>query len=152
MSYTAPTPPSNVLDELALAAVAARVNPIKCENGKCDYLDRSQINKLIELNETVDGFTLLLYLVRQMSRKEWERVSGTRLYRVLNNLISNVRDIKEQQKVLRIALSYFKWFFECWELNPQNDLRKQYSNYLRNPNMQAPQGFAQTYLKTLLRI
>ncbi|MEL9941058.1 MAG: hypothetical protein QXH86_08580 [Ignisphaera sp.] len=140
--------PPNILDELALAALLARVNGV---------VESSQVNKLVEYLESTDSFTLLLFLVRQTARNRWDPVSAARLYKILNRLIAGTSSEEERKDKLRRALGYFKWFYECWELNQgvYAALQRKYKDLAqarRDPNIPAPQGFAEEYLRSILRI
>jgi len=134
-------------DELAFAALAARSEEVRS----------AQVNKLIEYLESTDSFTLLVFLVRQIARGEWGRSSGARLFRVLRELIANVGDERERRDILRKALGYFKWFFECGDIDHRvmQSLRQQHRDLdrlLKDPRQKAPQGFAESYLKALLGV
>jgi len=134
-------------DELAFAALAAR----------SENVGSAQVNKLIEYLESTDSFTLLVFLVRQIARKEWRQNSGARLFRVLRELIANVGDERERKDILRGALGYFKWFYECGDINYRimQSLKQQYRDLdmlLKDPRQKAPQGFAESYLRALLGV
>ena len=142
-----------VLDELALAALQARQEGV----------ERSQVNKLIEYLESTDSFTLILFLVRQVARGQWSRAgrhaySAARLVKVIRRLIEKVSSENERKEVLRKVLGYFKWFYESYDLNRRvvDELRKVYGQALnqvfKDPKQTPPRGFAEAYLRALLRI
>jgi len=145
------TLPSHVLDELALAAMQARQEGV----------DKSQVNKLLEYLEATDSFTLMLFLARQIARGQWSRrgyYSAVRLFKIIKSLSDANADEARRKEVLRRALGYFKWFYESWDLNRGvgNELQRRLGQALiqalRNPRQPAPQGFAEEYLRALLRL
>ncbi len=126
-----------VLDEIAMAAHLALVN---------DGVERSQVNKLIEVLESTHNVDYLLaHIARQVGRGIWGRskshYSASKLFSLLKG-----RNVEEA----RTILGMFKWLYEAglpksWNLtNLARELR------LR-PTANAIEGFFYRYLETVLR-
>ena len=128
MSSSALSP--QVLDELALAAYAAVVS---------DGVDRSQVNKLIEvLESTRNTDYLLAYIARQVGRGMWGRSyhSASKLYELLKG-----KSVEEARTILGL----FKWLYEAGS-NKLRQLRQLRASF----RGQAPRGFFYTYLSATL--
>lgn len=133
------------LDEIALSAVIAR----------SERVDKTQVSKLMEMVESVDSYTLQLYIVRQIARGEWSKNSGTRLVNLLERIRTELKDEENIKKALRQVLGYFKWFYESFDVNREvvNVLRRRIPNWdqlIRNPQTPPQQGFANIYIRSLL--
>jgi len=94
---------SHFLSQLALTALTA----------KHEQVDRSQINKLIEVLNAYDVDTLLVYMARQVAREEIGRCTARHLMHVIESITrESPADLKGE---VRKALGYFKWFFEVFD-------------------------------------
>ena len=141
---------SQYIDDIALAALQARN----------EYVEKSQVNKLLEYLEATDSFTVALYIARQVSRNYWGRggrsLSAARLLKIINDVRSNVQEESKRKEILRKVLGYFKWFFEVSNSLYDRDkkafhaLIQKYSQVIKNPKQPAPQGFAVDLLTTYL--
>lgn len=125
------------LDKVALAALAALVS---------DNLEKSQVNKLIEVLEATQSVECLLaHIARQVGRGIWGRThfSATILFNVLKG-----RGVDGARSVLGM----FKWLYEAGTKRRGNlqALRRSLNLDLRG-NQVPPQGFFYKYLEATLR-
>lgn len=109
------------LSQLAVAALTARREGV----------DKSQVNKLLEVLDAYDIDTLLVFIVRQTARKELGRCMSRHLITIIEDIIkSGSKDVKSE---VRKALGYFKWFFEIFsELGSpalQRIIREKYNDF-----------------------
>jgi hypothetical protein len=103
MSITVQKSFSHFLSQLALTGLTARY----------ERIDKSQINKLLEILNAYDVDTLLVYMARQVARGEIGRCTARHLMHVIENIMrESPADLKGE---VRKALGYFKWFFEVFE-------------------------------------
>jgi|GEM_PF-2647323 len=114
---------SQLLSQLAIAAITA----------KHEGVDKSQVNKLLEILNAYDIDTLLVFIARQVAREEIGRCTSRHLITIIENIIqsSSGKDIKNE---VRRALGYFKWFFETFsELGSstfQRIIREKYNEFI----------------------
>jgi hypothetical protein len=120
MSITVQKSFSHFLSQLALTALTARY----------ERVDRSQINKLIEVLNAYDVDTLLVYMARQVARGEIGRCTARHLMHVIESITrESPADLKGE---VRKALGYFKWFFEVFDsMRPRDfeELARKYTNF-----------------------
>jgi len=121
------------LNEIALAAYYALVS---------DRVERSQVNKLIEVLESTRSVEYLLaHIARQVGRGIWgggRHLGASRLFSVLRG-----RDFREARTILGI----FKWLYEAGERR-QRDLQSRLGRIVRGGG--APQDFYMKYIEALL--
>ena len=129
----------SLLDECALLALEARL----------EQVEESQVNKLIELLEFTKNLDIIkVFIARQVGRRQWTRrpysYSAARLYKIL-------RQCDSLEKA-REVLGLFKWFFEAGgrNISALNRLRSKYGSLVFNPSKDAPEGFADEYLRAVL--
>ena len=93
------------LHQIAIAALAAVQEKV----------DRSQVNKLLEVLNAYDIETLIVFMARQVARGEFGKCAAQYLISIIEAVASEARkrnaDVKAE---VRKALGYFKWFFEVF--------------------------------------
>lgn len=87
-----------LLSQIAIAALTA----------KSERVDKAQVNKLLEVLNSHDIDTLLVYIARQVSRGEIGKCTGRYLVEILSRYKLSVEEA-------RMVLGYFKWLFESLE-------------------------------------
>ena len=113
------------LDELAAAAYEART---------VDRVQRAQVNKLLEMLESLHDVNLLLvFLARQVNRREWGRNSASRLYKVLRG-----KNVDEARRILGV----FRWLYES--VDPRR------VSCLGRVATPAPKGFFEKFMEVCL--
>lgn len=102
MQVQSPSVDKRVYDKLAYAAIKAIEGEV----------DRSQVNKLIEfLNQTNDIELTLIFLARQVARREWDPVSAKLLSEAIKETIKDV-STNYATNYARKILGIFKWLYE----------------------------------------
>lgn len=104
-------PIKKLLSAFAAAAVSARVGGV----------DKSQVNRLIEVVMQSDPDTLLVHIARQKARREIDPLTAKHLVMAIDMLSRHVSSEEYKRELLRY-LGYFKWFYESLErvrLTPQ---------------------------------
>ena len=129
-SEVSPTEEEVPFDDLAAASYYAVTEGV----------DASQVNKLLEVLESTKSVkSLLLFLVRQVSRRGWGRGTSARyLFQVLRDL-----EGKKSIEDVRRILGLFKWLYEAGRERGRYFPRM-------DPGMPAKEGFFYEYLERCL--
>lgn len=129
------------LDELAFTAFEARIGGLKS----------AQVNKVLEFLESHGDVVLLqLFLARQVSRKQWDRNSASRLFKILEDIAEKSGSGEDALQEARRVLGLFKWLFEASERSNIWALKNKYIKHLGGAGKGTPRGFYQEYLKACL--
>jgi DNA-directed RNA polymerase subunit F len=113
-----------LLHQIAIAALTAVQEKV----------DRSQVNKLLEVLNAYDIDTLVVFMARQVAREEFGRCTSRHLVSIIETIVSEVKKHNIDVKVeVRKVLGYFKWFYEIFsELRSKalSEISKKYQGVL----------------------
>jgi RNase H-fold protein (predicted Holliday junction resolvase) len=107
-----------------------------------EHVDKSQVNKLLEVLNAYDVDTLIVFMTRQVARKERKKEEERRLFgrctarhliSIIETIVSKAKEYNIDAKVeVRRALGYFKWFYEVFsepEFRVLDKVLKKYEKY-----------------------
>jgi len=95
----------SLLHQIAIAALTAVQ----------EHVDKSQVNKLLEVLNAYDVETLVVFMSRQVAREEFGKCAARHLVSIIETIVTEARkhNLKTKDEVRR-ALGYFKWFYETF--------------------------------------
>lgn len=97
-------------------------------------VDKTQVNKLLEVLNAYDINTLVVFMSRQVTRKEFDKCTVRHLLSVIEEIVAETKKRNLDVKVeVRKALGYFKWFYEIFSIprsEALSNVMKRYSGVL----------------------
>jgi hypothetical protein len=95
----------DLLHQIAIAALTAVQ----------EHVDKSQVNKLLEVLNAYDVETLVVFMSRQVAREEFGKCVARHLVSIIETIVTEAkkRNLNTKDEVRR-ALGYFKWLYETF--------------------------------------